>query len=692
REFMQQVMPTNLRKLKLYQDTVPLFSRFQIETQIENAFERTVRLPSGGSIVIDQTEALTAIDINSSKATKGSDIEETAYNTNIEAASEIARQLRIRDAGGLIVIDFIDMDSPRHQREVEDKLKDAMKVDRARVQIGRISRFGLLELSRQRLRPSLGEATQIVCPRCDGHGRIRSVESLSLSALRLVEEHAMKDSTGQVLVQAPPSVANFLVNEKRKQLTEIEMRQDVHVIVVADDKLETPHLHIERIRASDVTDEVKPSYQRLTPVQATPLPQLAKAGDEPEQPAVSRVLPASPAPLKAEPEPVQTEVRPVATIVSAEPRSGFFAWLGRLFGGETAAKPEKSVTTQKPAARTPSAQPRRESRDGRGGATPRASQQARSGRGENSRGDAARRDSNRGGEERKAAQGPKTARAEGGGARDERKPAQQAAVQAPRQQQAARTQQAPASATAKPVPASTNELKIPIAADVAGQAGAEAPDGAAGADGAAATGKRRRGRRGGRRRRKNEGDTAAAGLSAAGIAAGEDFDDEDDDVVVLPSASSQPRTQSTSAANGATSVDAPDTPDAPTRAPSPALASEESGQEAKATQRDPAIVSATVATTIPAYEPVMPSLDQSSAVARELAAAVVAPEPQLTEKTVANTPTIGQSIVPRRNEAVQDLFSVPPRPAQSNQELPITAPSPILRLDEPSVASASIVS
>ncbi|MEO7916872.1 MAG: Rne/Rng family ribonuclease, partial [Dokdonella sp.] len=233
RDFMQQVMPNNLRKLKMYTDTTPLFSRYQIETQIENAFERQVRLPAGGSIVIDQTEALTAIDINSSRATKGSDIEDTAFNTNCEAAVEIARQLRIRDAGGLIVIDFIDMDSPRHQREVEDKLKDALKHDRARVQIGRISRFGLLEMSRQRLRPSLGEATQIVCPRCEGHGTIRSVESLSLSALRLAEEHAMKDSTGQVLLQAPPDVANFLLNEKRLQLMEIEARHNVAVIVVA---------------------------------------------------------------------------------------------------------------------------------------------------------------------------------------------------------------------------------------------------------------------------------------------------------------------------------------------------------------------------------------------------------------------------------------------------------------------------
>ncbi|MGA9828911.1 MAG: Rne/Rng family ribonuclease, partial [Rhodanobacteraceae bacterium] len=300
REFMQQVMPNNLRKLKFYNDTTPLFSHFQIESQIENAFDRQVRLPSGGSIVIDHSEALTAIDINSSRATKGSDIEDTAFNTNCEAAVEIARQLRIRDAGGLIVIDFIDMDSPRHQREVEEKLREALQVDRARVQIGRISRFGLLEMSRQRLRPSLGEATQIICPRCDGHGRIRSVESLSLSALRLVEEHAIKDNTGQVLVQAPPSVANFLLNEKRAQLAEIETRQNVNVIVVADDKLETPHLVIERVRRADVGEDVKPSYQRTTPVVIAPLPQMAGPGDEAEAPAVSGVVRAAPAPLRPE--------------------------------------------------------------------------------------------------------------------------------------------------------------------------------------------------------------------------------------------------------------------------------------------------------------------------------------------------------------------------------------------------------
>ncbi|MGH8173022.1 MAG: Rne/Rng family ribonuclease, partial [Rhodanobacteraceae bacterium] len=353
REFMQQVMPNNLRKLKLYKDTTPLFSRFQIETQIENAFERQVRLPSGGSIVIDHTEALTAIDINSSKATKGGDIEETAFNTNCEAAVEIARQLRIRDAGGLIVIDFIDMDSPRHQREVEEKLRDALKLDRARVQIGRISRFGLLEMSRQRLRPSLGEATQIVCPRCDGHARIRGVESLSLSALRLVEEHAMKENTGQVLVQAPPTVANFLLNEKRKQLTEIEIRHDVAVIVVADDKLETPHLDITRLRDSEVGEETKPSYQRITPAQATPLPQMLRPSEEPEQPAVAGVVRASPAPERPEPVIAETMAPAARASVAAPKGGGLLARLKSWFvtePAEAAAPPARSSSaTQRPA-------------------------------------------------------------------------------------------------------------------------------------------------------------------------------------------------------------------------------------------------------------------------------------------------------------------------------------------------------
>jgi ribonuclease E len=526
REFVQQVMPNNLRKLKLYQDTVPLFSRFQIESQIENAFERTVRLPAGGSIVIDQTEALTAIDINSSKATKGSDIEETAFNTNLEAAAEIARQLRIRDAGGLIVIDFIDMDSPRHQREVEDKLKDAMKVDRARVQIGRISRFGLLELSRQRLRPSLGEATQIVCPRCDGHGRIRSVESLSLSALRLVEEHAMKENTGQVLVQAPPAVANFLVNEKRRHLSEIEVRQEVQLIVVADDKLETPHLHIERIRSSDISEDAKPSYQRLTPVQATPLPQLAQPGDEPEQPAVSRVVPASPAPLKPEPTPV------AAPAPAAAAPGGFFAWLSGLFRGAPADESTKPSTPAKPASRPNNGQPKREQREGRDnrGGSQRSPQQNRPARNEQPRKEGARNEPR---EERKPQQPQqKPPRQEPRPPREERKPQQAAAAQPARPpQQPAKSVQA---AVIAPDTVDTEAL-LPIAATDTPNPSAESAKTATDANGTGA--KRRRGRRGGRRRRKGEGENgAAAGLATDGMSSDDDFDDEDGDDIAVESA------------------------------------------------------------------------------------------------------------------------------------------------------------
>src|SRR6187402_3868846 len=362
RDFVQQVMPNNLRKLKLYQDPTPLFSRYQIETQIESIFERNVRLPSGGSIVIDQTEALTAIDINSSKATKGSDIEETAFNTNLEAASEIARQLRIRDAGGLIVIDFIDMDSPRHQREVEERLKDALKADRARVQIGRISRFGLLEMSRQRLRPSLGEATQIVCPRCEGHGHIRSVESLALSTLRLIEEHAMKENTGQVLVQAPPAVANFMLNEKRASVVEIELRHNVHVVVVADDKLETPHLEITRIREADMGEHSKPSYERTTPVVAAALPKMGQALGSGEQPLVTGVVPSTPAPIRDDED--ETPAAPVAAakarpvVAAPAAKGGFFSRLfGGLFGSSEPAAP----------AAEPAPARRDESRQGSGG-------------------------------------------------------------------------------------------------------------------------------------------------------------------------------------------------------------------------------------------------------------------------------------------------------------------------------------
>ena len=390
REFMQQVMPQTLRKLKHYKDDIPLFNRFQIESQIEAIYERNVRLPSGGSIVVDQTEALTAIDVNSARATKGSDIEDTAFQTNLEAAEEVARQLRLRDLGGLVVIDFIDMSSNKHQREVENRLQNALKYDRARVQLGRISRFGLMEMSRQRLRPSLGESSQIVCPRCDGQGRMRSIESLSLSIIRVAEEHAMKENTGQVLVQAPVEIANFLLNEKRSALREIEQRHDAPIIIVADEQLHTPHYEVTRLRENELGEESgRPSYQRGTP-RKLPVHALTKAQlNIPAAPAVTHVKHSQPAPVREVPEPTPA---PVATPVApaAPAAGGVVGWLKRIFGGETA-----------PA--TPAAQPQQRQDNGRGNRNPRRDgrngksdpQQARNGNANGNRRDEQRREERR---------------------------------------------------------------------------------------------------------------------------------------------------------------------------------------------------------------------------------------------------------------------------------------------------------
>ena len=250
------VRPDFINRVKLYQGEVPLFSHYQIESQIESAFQREVRLPSGGSIVIDVTEALTAIDINSARSTRGGDIEETALNTNLEAADEIARQLRLRDLGGLVVIDFIDMTPVRHQREVENRIRDAVRQDRARIQISRISRFGLLEMSRQRLSPSLGESSHHVCPRCQGTGKVRDNESLSLSILRLIEEEALKENTKQVHTIVPVQIASYLLNEKRKAVSSIEKRHDVEIIVVPNEAMETPHFSVFRVREGEELNEL----------------------------------------------------------------------------------------------------------------------------------------------------------------------------------------------------------------------------------------------------------------------------------------------------------------------------------------------------------------------------------------------------------------------------------------------------
>jgi ribonuclease E len=296
-KFLKQVMPHFLPKAKLYQDSVPLFNRYQIESQIEIAYGREVSLPSGGSIVIDHTEALTSIDINSARATKGSDIEETALNTNMEAADEIARQLRLRDLGGLFVIDFIDMLSNKNQRIVENHLRDALKIDRARIQTGRISRFGLLEMSRQRMRPSLGDATQLPCPRCKGQGTIRNVESVALSVLRVIEEEAMKKGTERVIAHLPIDSATFLLNEKRSTIEQIENRLKVSIVILPSRHLETPAYDLERIKEKESADE-KPSYLQIKAEEIT-IPEFAQQIKPPsEKAAVREFLHDSPAPVQ----------------------------------------------------------------------------------------------------------------------------------------------------------------------------------------------------------------------------------------------------------------------------------------------------------------------------------------------------------------------------------------------------------
>ena len=304
--FITTVMPDFTSKVKFYQDEIPLFNRYQIENQIETAFCREVTLPSGGSIVIDVTEAMVSVDINSARATKGGDIEETAFNTNKEAAEEIARQLRLRDVGGLIVIDFIDMLNTRHQKEVENKMRDALEVDRARVQVGRISRFGLLEMSRQRLRPSLEETMSRTCPRCKGQGTIRGTRSLALSILRLVEEEAQKEFSREIRAIVPVSVATFLLNEKRKEVSDIEIRNKIKVTVLPNTEMDTPHFEVVRIRNQDEDDsdfsyrlanELSKSEEEVVTDTATPqnLP----------KPAVNTMIPSTPAPVMATPEVVK---------------------------------------------------------------------------------------------------------------------------------------------------------------------------------------------------------------------------------------------------------------------------------------------------------------------------------------------------------------------------------------------------
>ncbi len=361
-DFVQKVMPNYQSKLKLYEDPVPLFNRYQIEAQIESAFQREVKLPSGGSIVIDPTEALVSIDINSSRSTKGVDIEETAFHTNLEAAEEIARQLRLRDMGGLVVIDFIDMNQSKHQREVEARIKDATSPDRARVQVGRLSRFGLLEMSRQRLRPSLGETSGIVCPRCNGHGIIRDVKSLSLAILRLIEEESLKERTAQIRAIVPLTVATFLLNEKREAIFDVERRQKVHVLIVPNTQMETPHYEVVRLRDDDETlVNAEPSYALKLEEKPSETETVLEAQTKPQEAAISslQVTPRAPVPPSAPEASSEAPAKPAraAAETAVEKRrsegKGLFSrlggWVSQLLGSdEETQKQEKPATDRKP--------------------------------------------------------------------------------------------------------------------------------------------------------------------------------------------------------------------------------------------------------------------------------------------------------------------------------------------------------
>ena len=412
-QFMNHVMPDQGHRVKRYRDDAPLFSRFQIEHQIETAFSRTVNLPSGGAIVIDHTEALVSVDVNSARATRGGDIEETATRTNLEAADEIARQMRLRDLGGLIVVDFIDMEESKNRRDVEQRLRDALRQDRARVQFASISKFGLLELSRQRLRPALSEGNHITCPRCNGTGHIRDTESSALQILRMVQEEAMKDNTAAVHVQVPVEVTSFLLNEKRTEITKIELKQRVTVLLVPNKHLETPNYKLERLRHDDPRlENLQASYTMIE--EPTDEVGITRRNDgekkNKQEPVIKGILPEMPAPVAApKPEPVAKAAVPAPAVAAPVPASGgFFGWLKNLFGASEAAP----APVAKPVEAKPAAQGEKKRDGGRGDGSRRGGRGERGDRGD--RGGERNNARREGGREGGRGDKPQEARAERG--------------------------------------------------------------------------------------------------------------------------------------------------------------------------------------------------------------------------------------------------------------------------------------
>ncbi|MBC9071887.1 Rne/Rng family ribonuclease [Thauera sp. CAU 1555] len=618
RQFMAHVMPNNVNRVKRYHDDVPLFSRFQIEHQIESAYSRQVNLPSGGAVVIDHTEALVSIDVNSGRATKGADIEETAFRTNLEAADEIARQLRLRDLGGLIVIDFIDMESQKNQREVENRLRDALRHDRARVQTGKISRFGLLELSRQRLRPALAETSYIPCPRCNGTGHIRSTESSALHILRILEEEAMKENTGAVHLQVPVDVGTFLLNEKRVDIARIEMRHKIQLIIVPNRHLETPQHEIIRLRHDQLNQEdiALASYQMAAKPEETNERLPAKPGEgKPAraEAAVKGISPEQPAPT-VEPKPAAPAAAPAA---AAQP--GLFGRLMAWLRGERAAP---AAAAEPPAATTE----RTTKREGRG-------------RGDNRRGGRNRRDGQR--EEGANQRGNRAEKAEAGERekpqRQERPERAERTERAERGERAeggrsrqgrGRGQQRAAEAVAEKPASETPALEAEQAAVVAATAEAAGASAAAAGEEGAPEKRRRRSR--GRRDRRGGAEQAAgvvAGDQAVDAAASAEGASDDTSTPAVTESTVSERTPQATAelpvvASTAEAV-APQHEEA--ALPLPVAGKPEEAEAVEPVEAEPA-----TADTIPASE--QPAEAQSAEAAVEVVAEPVA---QATEAAAA---------------------------------------------------------
>ena len=415
-QFMNYVMPEHGHRVKRYRDDAPLFSRFQIEHQIESAYARTVQLPSGGAIVIDHTEALVSVDVNSARAIKGGAIEETATRTNLEAAEEVARQARLRDLAGLIVIDFIDMEESRNRREVENRLRDALRQDRARVQFGSISKFGLLEMSRQRLRPALSEGASIPCPRCGGSGHIRDTESSALQILRVIHGESMKDNTAAVLVQVPVEVASFLLNEKRTEITKIELQQRIHVLLVPNKSLDTPLYKLERLKHDDARlDNLQASYTLAEEVDdPTTFTRRSQERSNKQEPLIKGILRDAPMPTPAaKPEVKAAKAEKAAAAATAPSTGGFFAWIKSLLGlGDTKAADDKAAASETQKRGERNGRGRQSDRPARDGE---AKRNTRGGRNRNGSG----RNADAAGEER-APRAERTERSEAKGERSER--------------------------------------------------------------------------------------------------------------------------------------------------------------------------------------------------------------------------------------------------------------------------------